>query len=512
MHRKRNNNSFIYYACDRQIIRRWATFLTLSLLGIQSNSAHAREQVDVPSNDGAMVSSLPAGNSKTTSVAQAAPGAVPEKDFNLRQQTERVPVVPSRSISLRACFDIADQHNREIVAAQYGVPIAKAAIQIAGAIPNPRFSLLYGWGPAFTIIIAGNPQQFGWMQQIQTAGKRTKSIAVARANLGVAELQVAATAFSVHNRVRRAYAEQAAAEAYDQLIESERKAALDLFKTAQKRFDAGKAAFSEVLQAQLGVSQFDTQRNVARTRLQQASAALGQLIGEVPEHVEVIDVEDNGIFKLSAEKTDLVPPPSAPMPDLKDLLPAAYLQRPDLRTAIQQTYSDRKAITLARTQRIPDLFVDSGYQFTTFKRNQPYGLSNGPVPLQSGAYLNFTAALPIFYQQQGEIAQAKATWLQDFDQNNQLRWQIATDIVTSYESVVVARANIAKFQKDLIPESAEVARLARRSYEVGKSDLASAILAKQQYQQTLQSYFDAVVAYQGAWADLERAVGVSLRL
>jgi phage-related minor tail protein len=35
---------------------------------------------------------------------------------------------------------------------------------------------------------------------------------------------------------------------------------------------------------------------------------------------------------------------------------------------------------------------------------------------------------------------------------------------------------------------------------------------QQQYQQTLSSYFDAVVAYQNAWSDLERAVGVPLRL
>ena len=86
------------------------------------------------------------------------------------------------------------------------------------------------------------------------------------------------------------------------------------------------------------------------------------------------------------------------------------------------------------------------------------------------------------------------------------------DIVTSYESVSVARANITKFQKELIPAAAEVARIARRSYQVGKSDLASAIIAKQQYQQILASYFDSVVTYQNSWADLEKATGAPLQL
>jgi cobalt-zinc-cadmium efflux system outer membrane protein len=126
--------------------------------------------------------------------------------------------------------------------------------------------------------------------------------------------------------------------------------------------------------------------------------------------------------------------------------------------------------------------------------------------------LNVTAVAPIFYQQQGETRQAKATWLQDNDQIRQLQWQVARDIVTAYEQVVVARANIQKFQKELIPQAALVAKQARRRYQLGKADLASAILGRQQYQQVLASYFDAVVAYQNAWSDLENAMGVPLKL
>jgi len=433
-------------------------------------------------------------------------------DIKLTDDNAVVAVSPERSLSLQACFAKAYENNKEVIAAKYNLPISKAGIQIASAIPNPRFSLLYGWGPAFSIIIAGNPQQFGWQQDVQTAGKRTKQINLAKATYTLAELQVAALLFDVHNRVRRAYAEQAAAEAYAELIESERRVAFELMRTAEKRYQAGKVAKSQVFQAELGVLQFDTQRNQAQARLQQASAALALMIGETPQHLEVIDVDDNGIFKLSAQKTDLVPPPDRSLPSLEQLLPVAYKQRPDIKVAVQQAYADRKALTLARAQRIPDLFVDSGYQFTTFKRIQPFNLASGPVPNSPGCYLNLTAEMPIFYQHQGETTQAKDTWLQDFDQINQIKWQIATDIVTAYESVSVARANIAKYQSELVPSAAQVAYLARRSYEVGKTDLSNAILAKQQYQQILSSYFDAVVAYQNAWADLEKAVGVPLQL
>src|SRR5579885_2391446 len=168
---------------------------------------------------------------------------------------------PSRVLSLRACFDRAQDYNKEIIASRANLPVSKAAIEIASALPNPVFGLQYGFGPAFTIIIAGNPEQFGFVERIQTAGKRSKQINLARANYRAAQLQVAALMFDVHNRVRRAYCELAAAEAYADLIEAQRSVAQELFDIAQKRLVAGKGPHSEVLQAELGVLQFETQRN-----------------------------------------------------------------------------------------------------------------------------------------------------------------------------------------------------------------------------------------------------------
>ncbi len=441
------------------------------------------------------------------------------EELNLTNEKLPDRIIPERTLSFRDCLEAAFTNNREINTARYSLPIAKAQIQIAGAIPNPRFSLIYGWGPIWTLAIVGNPEQFGWQEEVQTAGKRSKKLDVARANYAVAEFTVAQVMFDVHNRVRRAYAEQAAAAAYEDLIDAQRKVALDLVRIAQNRYQAGKAPRSEALQAQLGALQLDIQRNQAQTRMQQASAALGLIIGELPQRAEIIDVNENGMFQLSAEKSDLVPSPGRNLPSLEALIPCAYNERPDLKVQVQQKFADRKSLTLAKAQQIPELFVDTGYQFSIYRKYQPFNLFNNPItglpaptPLVDACYLNITCETPIFYQHQGEVDFAKATWLQDYDQIKQLRAQIATDSVTAYESVVGARANIFKFQAQLIPQAELVAKQAFRRYQVGKADLASAILARQQYQQILSSYFDAVVAYQNAWADLEKAIGVSLNL
>jgi cobalt-zinc-cadmium efflux system outer membrane protein len=418
---------------------------------------------------------------------------------------------PTRTLSLATCFERAEHSNKEILSARWNLALGKAGITMAGAIPNPQFQLQEGFGPSFTSILTGQSEMIQWTQQFQTAGKRTKKIELAKANYGLADLQLEALRFDVHNRVRRAYAQVAADEAYAELIEAQRGVGVKLLAIADKRFRAGKAPQTEVLQAKLNVSQFDTQRNQAQIQLQQDSAGLALIIGEVPEHIEVIDVDDNGLFKLSAEKTDIVPTPANPPPSLERLLPTAYSSRPDLKVAEQQVFSSRRALTLARTRRIPDLFVGAGYQYAHFSPHQFQGLTPVPNTIGNGVYVTVTAENPILYQYQGEVHQAAGNLRLSERQEDLQKCQVSTDVATAYNEVIVARANIFLFQKNLLPTAADVARIARRGYEVGATDLATAIVAQQQYQQTLSSYFNSVVSYQNAWADLEKAVGAPLR-
>jgi cobalt-zinc-cadmium efflux system outer membrane protein len=453
----------------------------------------------------ALYGAAPAESQTTESKSQA-----PQLTASVDASTIVSPL-PVRTLSLAECFSRADLNNKDIAVARKNLAIAKAGIQIASAIPNPLAQVQLGFGPSFTELFTGQTQQVFFTEQLQTAGKRTKKIDTARAFYQLTELQFDALRFDVHNRVRSAYAELVAAEAYAALVEAQREVSLKLATIAKRRFDAGKAPKSEVLQADLSVLQFDTQRNQAQGRLQQASAALSLVIGEKPEHIEVIDVNDNGLFKLSSEKTDIVPSPMIPLLLLAELQSMAFNHRPDLQVAQQQVFVNERALALARAQRVPNLFVGSGFTFSTFARHQPVGLVPQPNWLGQGAFINVSAENPIFYQHQGEVDQALANLRNSERQVDLLKTQIACGTVIAYNAVKISRSNIFLFQKDLLPLSSRVAKLARRGYEVGATDLATAIVAQQQYQQTLANYFDAVVAYQNAWTNMEKAVGVPLR-
>jgi cobalt-zinc-cadmium efflux system outer membrane protein len=426
-----------------------------------------------------------------------------------------------RKFALATCFSKADTDNKEIAVAAATLPVAQAAIVIAKAIPNPVYNMQYGWGPAWQYIVAGNNQVVGLTEEILVAGRRTKRTNVAQANYLANALQIEAVRFAIHNRVRRAYAQLAADFAYASLIETQQKIAENLLDISQKRFDAGKAPGAEMLQSKLAVMQYKPQQNTALGKIEQDSATLAQLLGETPQQENIIETDENSLFKLSAERNTLVPAVERGIPALQQLLPSAWRERNDLKASIQQAWVNRKALTLAKTQRIPDPLIGFNYMFSSYKQFQtqyfnPTGstanIAGNSVPQEPGFMFSYSQEMPIFYQYQGQIAHAKANWLLQLRQNDLTRAQIASQIVTAYESLLATRATIQKYQRDLLPAALKVAQLTRRGYELGKMDLATSILAQQNYQQLRSSYFDSVVAYQNAWADLEQAVGVPLAM
>ncbi len=416
-----------------------------------------------------------------------------------------------RRFLLATCFKKADDFNKEILVATTNLSIAKALIIIAKAIPNPVYNLLYGWGPAWEYIVAGNNQQFGWTEEIQILGRRSKKTNVANANYFQIAFQIEAIRFNIHNQVRRAYIDLAAAHAYENAIKIQVGNSQKLLSITQKRFAVGKASGLEVEQAKLTSMQIAVLQNQAIGKLIKASMQLCKLMGETPYNDEIIDVDEKAIFCLTGEFNALDPAVNREIPPLTKLLPTAWINRNDLKTLIQQAYTDKKSLVLAKTQRLPDPFVGFNYMFSTYKPYQPqYFLPGVKVPQQPGYLFTYGQELPLFYQYRGQIDQAKNTWLQDFKQNDLLKSQIALDIVLAYEALLSLKANLDKYQNELLPSSFKVCQLSRRGYELGKTDLITAILSQQQYMQLIFSYFDTIVAYHNAWADLEKAIGLPL--
>ncbi len=169
--------------------------------------------------------------------------------------------------------------------AKHNLDISRAASRLQEQFRILNFKCRPGFGDSFLYLFTGQTQQAFLTEQLQTAGKRSKKIAVAKQTYKISDSQLNALRFDVHNRVRRAYCELAAAEAYDLLIQRQRKVASDLLAIAKSKALVSKDD-SDVLQARLNVDQFDPLLNQVEGRLQQASTNLSLLLGDKPERVQ----------------------------------------------------------------------------------------------------------------------------------------------------------------------------------------------------------------------------------
>ncbi|MBX9570695.1 MAG: TolC family protein [Candidatus Obscuribacterales bacterium] len=405
------------------------------------------------------------------------------------------------NLTLKSAFAQADEHNPEILKAKQDVAIAEANIVSAGAIPNPQLATQLGFGPAWTKTIAGNTQQVGINQIVETGGKRAARLKLARSQKTASTLQLESIRFELRTRIRRVYAELAAAQEYAGLVERQRALTERLVNIAIERFKAGSAPEAEIFQSKLNLNQYDAQRNTAQGRIRQAQIQLSTLLGEpVAPNLMAID---QGLFDSEDANNDLVPAPDKPFPDEGLLLQSALNARPDLMVAKQQLNVSARQLGLVKAQRIPDVILGSGFVFTTFQ---------APEKQQYGAYLNVNVDLPIFYRKQGEIMAARLSQDQAKTQSLIVQNRVTAEIKAAYENVRLSRANISKYRTQLLAAAAETVRLAELGYKYGRNRLSDVILSQQSAQQINVGYFDAVVSYQNAWADLEKSVGRPLDL
>jgi len=135
--------------------------------------------------------------------------------------------------------------------------------------------------------------------------------------------------------------------------------------------------------------------------------------------------------------------------------------------------------------------------------NEPAG------PKLTAVFMTLNQETPFTNFQQGEIYQYRATARQLNFQTAAQRNMVYSDVAGAYQNLLAARDKIRIYQERLLQDSNEVARLAQRSYEVGQSDITAALQAQQANIQVRSAYLDAINAYAGAVADLEKAVGLS---
>ncbi len=403
--------------------------------------------------------------------------------MNMPQQGD-----PQIMTALSAVFDesLVNSPRAATIRAQLG--ISKAAYAQALTLPNPSFFFLND--------TAQLARQFGASVPIEPPWKLAFRLLLAKSQVKQADFEIQRNLWQLRSTVRRAYLDVVMAtetrETYDELYSL----SSGLVTVAQKRFAADDVAAFDVNRAELATYQAEADLKQGEKKLDQAKQRLSVIMGR--DYKNTIQVQRLPQFQLKAEVNELLPDFSKEVPSLDSLIADALKSRLDLKVVRQILAVNEASMRTAIGNILPNPQLNVG---SSYSGNPPDG------PATRGYFVGVTQEIPVFNIQQGERARLRAQNIQIKRELESTRNVATEEVVSAYQQLAAARQRVAYFQEKILPTSDKVARMARRGYEVGQTDLTATLAAQQANVQTKAAYLEAVRNYQQSLTDLEQAIG-----
>ena len=283
-----------------------------------------------------------------------------------------------RMLSLPDALQIAGQRNPGLQTETTAPQIARGDATTAALLPNPSLEIRSeGFhGGSFR-----DRQELSVevSQEIPTAGKRARQIAVAGANLRATQADVDNTARLLRFAVKQAYYQIVLAKA-DLAVAQDLLADFDrTIRSKEEQFRLGEISGAELRRVQIERFRVFDDVVAAELNLKQARVTLLALLGHPDSTTE---------FDVTGELVK-----GEPIDSLATLHAEALQTRPDLKAQHQRLIRSREQIGLERARRFPNLSPFVGYR-RDFS--------------EDGVIFGVAAPLPLFNRNQGGIVRAQA--------------------------------------------------------------------------------------------------------
>jgi len=384
------------------------------------------------------------------------------------------------------------------VRAQFG--IAMANIPQATQAQNPM--LFFDRG-----LVAEQVNRIGPTLTIEPPWKLLFRLLIAKRLVAQTKVDLLTQIWSLRADVRRAYTELVVAQESQKVLEQLYDLAARLLTVTAKRYKAGAVPQLDVLKARLAASQSAVDVSVGKRRVIRAKQQLNILMGRRSDaQLFIAPLPDYTSEKprelLRAEKSDILPDYSKQVPQLTDFINKALDNRLELKSLQLQAKLNQGNLQNSYANVISNPNI-------TFGKSTSGNPSGGPK--LTAVFFTVNAEIPLSNTNQGAIWQYRAT-------QNQLRYQLASqqnhvsaDVTSAYNDLLASRKKLRLYQDRLLMDSNQVARLSRRSYEAGQSDITAALNAQQANVSVQNDYLNAVNDYSTAFTNLEFAIGKPLQ-
>lgn len=290
----------------------------------------------------------------------------------------------------------------------------------AGLRPNPRLYLqsedLRPWANNFDF--SNNTEDYGYLSQtIETAGKRSRRLQLANANMQQTEADRTLQMQQIAGRAAASYWNTVSTAQISKLLQQDLSAVDDMVRYHQERVAAGAMRGADLLRMQIERDRLFIALEAARREAVLARVDLGRQIGR--------PLNEDVVLSDSIDAPDPVP-----YEDLATVL----AERPDVTLAEDGVTAAEADLKLQKSLGVPDLDLLGGY-----KRN------SGANTLYGGLQI----PLPFGNRNQGQVQRTQASIRLAQNQLEEAKLMAQTDVAAATEAYTREQEIVEKTLPDM---------------------------------------------------------------
>jgi cobalt-zinc-cadmium efflux system outer membrane protein len=394
------------------------------------------------------------------------------------------PMPPSGPITINQAVTEALDHNLSLLAERFNVTVAAAAVVTAGLRPNPVITV-NAMRPDRDLVESGVAVDEGVVRTdyvVERGAKRERRVDQAKLAQSVAELQLLDTTRRLVLDVRTAFGEVQLAK-LNLALARENLAALDnVVSINVERVRTGDLAQVELSRSRLAALQFQNDVEQQTAKLAVARSRLSTLIGR-GANAGALDVI--GDLRRDADPLDRA-----------ELQVRALESRPDLRAAKSEQARSVADLRLQLANGKVDYTISGEYH-----RQEGGGLRGNDY----GVY--FSAPLPIFNRNQGEIARARVQQQQLDTKTKALEVGIEAELDEAFTEYTSSRRVVERIETGMLTQARDVRATMEYSYRRGEASLVEFLDAVRAFNDTARSYNEARADYARSLYSLDAISG-----
>ncbi|HSE97395.1 MAG TPA: TolC family protein [Blastocatellia bacterium] len=379
------------------------------------------------------------------------------------------------SLTLAEIERMAEENNPTLAQAEAAIRAAQGRRRQAGLFPNPIVGY-QGEELAFRAFNEKSEHFFFVEQTIPLGGKLAKSRRVFEQEIAQAESEAAAQKQRVLNSVRLLYLEALGAQQRVELRRELARIAREAVGITAELLNVGQADRPDFLESEIEAQQVELELTNAENDSEQVWRLLTSTIGKP----DLKPMRLAGNLEAAPAKFD------------QDAFVMTLIESsPEIKSARAEVERAQAALSRARAERVPDLFVRGGIGYS----NELLETVEGPAGRKTGpeASIEIGVSLPIFNRNQGGIAAAAAELTIAEREMKRLELALRARLAQAFRDYNNSLAAVERYRKVILPRAENAYTLYLTSFRQMSASYPQVLIAQRTLFQVRENYLNALV-------------------